>query len=144
MFVGHWEHTIDEKGRLIIPVRYRPLMEGGSYITSGFDQNLMVMTSATFDKIQEQISEMSVTDPLTRQLRRLIFGNAEPLELDKAGRILIPAYLRDLAQLNSEAIIAGEYDYFEIWAPPLWKNQNDLLKDEANSQRYAVFHLSLR
>lgn len=143
MFVGRCEHTIDEKGRLIIPVHYRPLLEIGAFITSGFDQNLMVMTSPIFDKVHEQISQMNLTDPLSRQLRRLIFSNAEQVELDKAGRILLPSYLRDLAQLNGNAIINGVHDYFEIWSPVLWQRQNELLNADADSQRYSVFTLSL-
>jgi MraZ protein len=135
MFVGRCEHTIDEKGRLIIPVHYRPLLEIGAFITSGFDQNLMVMTSPIFDKVHEQISQMNLTDPLSRQLRRLIFSNAERVELDRAGR--------DLAQLNGNAIINGVHDYFEIWSPVLWQRQNELLNADADSQRYSVFTLSL-
>ena len=143
MFFGRCEHNIDEKGRLIIPVHYRPLLEVGAYITSGFDQNLMVMTSPVFDKVHGQINQMNLTDPLSRQLRRLIFSNAERVDLDKAGRILLPQYLRELGQLNSSAIINGVHDYFEIWSPPLWQRQNELLNNDVDSQRYSVFNLSL-
>jgi MraZ protein len=143
MFVGRCEHSIDEKGRLIIPVNYRPLLEVGAFITSGFDQNLMVMTSPIFNKVHEQISQLNLTDPLSRQLRRLIFSNAEQVELDKAGRILLPSYLRELAQLGNPVIINGVHDYFEIWSPILWQRQNDMLNGDANSQRYSIFKLSL-
>jgi MraZ protein len=143
MFVGRCEHTIDEKGRLIIPAHYRPLLNVGAFITSGFDQNLMVMTSPIFNKVHDQISQLNLTDPLSRQLRRLIFSSAEQVELDKAGRILLPSYLRELAQLDTLAIINGVHDYFEIWSPVLWQRQNELLNGDANSQRYSIFNLSL-
>jgi MraZ protein len=143
MFVGRCEHTIDEKGRLTIPVHYRPLLDAGAFVTSGFDQNLMVMTSPIFNKVHAQISQLNLTDPLSRQLRRLIFSNAEQVELDKAGRILLPSYLRELAQLGTPAIINGVHDYFEIWSPVLWQRQNELLNGDANSQRYSIFNLSL-
>ena len=84
-----------------------------------------------------------MTDPAVRQLRRLIYSHADRVDVDKAGRILIPQVLREIAGLDSEAMVVGQFDYFEIWSPEVWEQQNDVLKDtEANAKRFAVFDLS--
>jgi MraZ protein len=145
MFLGRSEHTIDDKGRLIIPVRFRELLDRGAYVTQGFDRNLMVLTTTGFDQIYTYINQMSLTDPSARQLKRLIFSSAERVETDKVGRILIPQYLRELAQLESDIILVGVGDYFEIWSPVNWQRQNELLQDsEANEHRFAAFNLPTR
>jgi MraZ protein len=145
MFLGQYEHTIDEKGRLTVPSRFRELLQDGAYITQGFDQNLMVLTAATFDHISSRVNRMSMTDPTARQLKRLIFSHADRLEVDRAGRILIPQFLRASAQLDGAAIMVGVGDYFEIWSPERWQEQNTLLQDgEANAQRFAALDLSVQ
>lgn len=145
MFLGQYEHTVDEKGRMIIPARYRDLLQDGAFITTGFDHNLMVLTTASFDKVRDRLSVMSLTDPTARQLKRLMFANAERVEVDRAGRVLIPQYLRDAAGLQGAAVVVGVGDYFEIWAPENWDKQNDDLNDkDANAQRFAALDLSLR
>ncbi|MCE1251980.1 MAG: division/cell wall cluster transcriptional repressor MraZ [Anaerolineae bacterium] len=144
MFLGQYEHSIDEKGRVTIPARYRDLLEDGAYITLGFDQNLIVMTPAIFEKMSLRLSQMNMADPTARQLKRLIFSNAEKVEVDKAGRILIPAFLRQPVQLEVSAMVVGTGSYFEIWSPELWKKQSEPLADaESNQQRFALLDLSI-
>ncbi|HSV86537.1 MAG TPA: division/cell wall cluster transcriptional repressor MraZ [Levilinea sp.] len=144
MFFGQYEHTVDEKGRLTIPSRYRDLLLDGAYITQGFDQNLMVLTAAAFERVYARVNRMSLTDPIARQLKRLIFSYADRVEVDRAGRILIPQFLRTSAQLDGAAIMVGVGDYFEIWSPDRWQEQNSILQDgEANAQRYAALDLSV-
>ena len=93
MFLGEYRHSIDNKDRLTVPVRYRELMDEGAYILRGFDRNLMVLTEKAFEAISQRLNQMSVTDPLARGMRRLIIGPASKLEIDKSGRILIPDFL---------------------------------------------------
>lgn len=144
MFLGQYEHIIDEKGRMTIPARFRELLAEGAYITQGFDQNLIVMTTASFNNISERVNQMSVTDSNARQLRRLMFSRADRVDFDKAGRILIPQFLRQSNCLENSAMVVGVGNHFEIWSPELWKKQNDLLQDaEANNQRYATLDLPL-
>lgn len=145
MFLGRSDHTIDDKGRLIIPVRFRELLDRGAFVTQGFDRNLMVLTTSAFDQIYANINQMSMTDPSARQLKRLMFSSAERVDVDKVGRILLPQYLRDLAQLKNEVILVGVGDYFEIWSAENWEKQNELLQDaEANEHRFAVFNIPTR
>ncbi len=145
MFLGQYDHAIDEKGRMTIPVRFRDLLQDGAIITIGFDNNLMVLTAAAFDKLRDQLSLMSLTDNTARLLRRLMFAYAERIEVDRAGRVLIPQYLREHASLQGAATVVGVGEYFEIWAPEHWTKQNEQLNDtQANAQRFAALDLSLR
>lgn len=142
MFLNHYHHNLDEKGRLTIPARYRELIAQGAYITLGFDQNLMVLTTSYFNEIAERSAKLSLTDPTSRQLMRLIFSNAERVEIDKAGRILIPQSLREAAHLDAEAVVVGVLTYFEIWSPSLWNHQSESMTNtEANEQRFAALAL---
>ena len=143
MFLGQFQHNLDEKGRLMIPARYRELLAAGAFITQGFDRCLMVMTDAYFAQVYDRINSMTLADPTARLLRRLILSNAYAVEVDKVGRILVPGNLRQVIALNGEAIVAGQGDYFEVWNPADWNQQMDQLQDiETNNQRFATLDLS--
>ena len=145
MFLGEYRHSIDNKDRLTVPVRYRELMDEGAYILRGFDRNLMVLTTKAFEAISQRLVQMSLTDPLARHLRRLTFGSASRLEIDKAGRILIPDFLCQIVGLtcDHEAVLIGQGSYFEIWSTEEWSLQQKALDDvEANTERFKVLDLS--
>jgi len=143
MFLGQFQHNLDDKGRLMIPARFRELLAAGAFITQGFDQCLMVMTEVYFKEVYDRISAMNLADPMARLLRRLILSNAYPVEADKVGRILIPQNLRQVITLDGEAIVAGQGEYFEVWTPAAWDAQMAQLQDlETNDQRFAMLDLS--
>lgn len=143
MFLGRYRHTLDSKGRLTIPSRYRYLLAEGAYVIQGLDRNLWVLTPAAFEALSRRVNEKSITDPSVRLLRRLIYANGEQLEVDKAGRILIPQFLREAVGLDGEAILVGAGDYFEIWSPENWEQQEKQLQDsEANAGRFIDFDIS--
>ena len=98
MFLGQFQHTLDEKGRLTVPARFRELLDGGAYITQGLDQCLVVMTSPSFNHTMGNLSAMNMADPNARLLRRVILANAYSIEVDKAGRMLVP---RNCANMRS-------------------------------------------
>jgi MraZ protein len=144
MFLGQFQHNLDGKGRLMIPARFRDLLEGGAFITQGFDKCLMVMTESYFKQVYERIEAMNLADPTARLLRRLILSNAYPVEADKVGRILVPQNLRTFLGIeNGELVVAGQGEYFEVWTPTLWSEQMAQLQDtEANIQRFSALDLS--
>jgi len=144
MFVGQFYHNLDDKSRLTIPAAYRELISagGGAYLMRGFEQNLMLFTFTSFGVISDRIIRMSLTDSNARQLRRLIFSNAVNVEFDKAGRILLPQFLRDIAEINTEAVIVGVGNFVEIWSPKIWAAQQEQLNDiKSTADRFAVFEL---
>jgi len=144
MFLGQFQHNLDDKGRLMVPARYRDLLAAGAYITQGFDKCLMVMTDSHFTEVYNIINSMNMADLATRELRRMILSNAYPVEVDKVGRILVPQNLRQFLGIASgELTVAGQGEYFEVWAPAEWKSQMDKLQDvEANAQRFSTLNLS--
>ena len=144
MFLGHFQHNLDDKGRLMIPARFRQLLDGDAFITQGFDKCLMVMTGSYFKQVYERIEAMNLADPTARLLRRLILSNAYPVEVDKIGRMLVPQNLRTfLAIENGELVVAGQGEYFEVWMPALWSEQMTQLQDtEANKARFSTLDLS--
>jgi MraZ protein len=142
MFLGQYQHNLDEKGRLMIPARFRELLPEGAFITQGFDRCLMVLTPDYFEDVYQRINAMNLADPAVRILRRQILANAYGVEADKIGRILVPAVLRQFAGLEGEAIVAGQGEYFEVWTPALWQEQMAVLQDiEGSDQRYAALNL---
>lgn len=144
MFLGQYQHNLDSKDRLTIPVRFREFLEEGGYVAQGFDRNLLILPEKEFNRITERVRQMSMTDPQTRLLRRKIFSTAMRVELDKAGRILIPEFLREFAELQVEVILVGAGEYIEIWKPDLWEAQQIELKDaETNAERFSAFDLSI-
>jgi MraZ protein len=144
MFLGQYQHNLDDKGRLMVPARYRDLLAAGAFITQGFDRCLMVMADAYFQELYARIHSMNMADPAARMLRRLILSNAYSVELDKVGRILVPQNLREFIGISSgELVVAGQGEYFEVWTPAEWQVQMQKLQDvEANEQRFATLDFS--
>jgi MraZ protein len=143
MFLGQFQHNLDEKGRLMIPAAFRQTLEGGAFITQGFDRCLMVMAEPYFQEVYQRINAMNLADPTARMLRRLILSNAYQIELDKVGRILVPQSLRQFINFDGEAIVAGQGEYFEVWTPADWNEQMNVIQDpEANNQRFSTLNLS--
>lgn len=143
MFLGQYQHTLDEKGRLMIPARFRELLDGGAYISQGLDRCLMVMTAVYFKQVYDSLNAMNLADPNARLMRRMILANAYPIDIDKAGRVLVPQKLREFAGLNGEAVVAGQGEYFEVWTPSAWGEQEKQIQDtETNNNRFATLNLS--
>lgn len=143
-FLGQFYHNLDEKGRLTVPTRFRDiLLTEGGVMMKGFDRNLMVLPSSTFDAYSHAINKMNIAEETARLLRRLLYASAFQVEIDKAGRILVPQVLRQYAFLNNGVVFAGSGDYFEIWATEQWALQDEQLQDsEANAHRFAALSLT--
>ena len=145
LFIGQYHHSFDDGNRLTLPAHFRELLSGGGFITQGFDRNLWVLTAAAFQEVYQRVMKMNLADPLARLLLRMVLGNASHLEMDQSGRILIPQNLQQFANLNSEAVLVGQGDYFEVWAPALWQKQEAQLQDaEANVGRFAELDVATR
>lgn len=143
MFFGQFRHNLDDKGRLTVPAVFRDSVGLGAFISQGFDRNLMVMTADYFQQVYARINAMSITDPSARLLRRLLLANAYQVEVDKAGRILLPQHLRQFLGLEAEAVVVGQGEYFEIWSPGGWQEQIQAIEDtEANASRFAALDFS--
>ena len=143
MFLGQFYHTLDDKYRLTIPAEYRAALEAQKlYLLKGFEQNLLLLTTASFNVIYERVDRLSLTDPDFRQLKRMIFSTAAELTMDKAGRILVPEYLRKIAGLNSEVVLVGQGSLVEIWSAQLWEAQALKMQDADNGDRFKLLDIS--
>ena len=143
MFLGQFTHMIDAKGRITIPVRFRASLSSGAVVTQGFERNLMVYTTESFQRLAASASSLTTTDPEARAVRRVIFGGASDVALDSTGRILLPPFLREYAQLDGDAVLVGAGEYFEIWDLETWQAELTRVVDpDVNAQRFTNFDLS--
>jgi MraZ protein len=120
MFLGEYEHSVDVKGRLAVPAKFRPRLGDGLVITRGFERCLQVYPMEQWHKLSNLVSGLPFGSAEARQLRRLLFGSAFDTVLDRQGRILIPANLREYAGIGDQAVVAGMNTFFEIWAVSSW------------------------
>jgi MraZ protein len=133
MFLGEYAHSVDNKGRIALPAKFRSSLEGGLVVTRGFERCLQIYPLEQWQALSERVSSLSLGNPEARALRRLLFGSAFDTELDKQGRMLIPASLRDYAAIGDGAMIIGMHTYCEIWAQDAWAAAQQMLDDSAVS-----------
>ena len=129
MFTGEYRHTVDDKGRLAVPSRFRAQLDGGSVISRWIDGCLAIHTRAGWADLEAKISALPLTDANARLFQRSIFAGAADADLDKQGRVLLPAYLREGIGLGNEAIVLGARDHAEIWAPATWATYRRAMDD---------------
>ena len=120
MFLGTFSHTIDDKGRLTLPAKYRADLGHGVVVTRGVDKCLFIFIAEEFQKLASQIGSLPMTQSEGREFARHFFSGASDVELDKQGRILIPQDLRDYAGLDGEVIVAGINTRIEVWDVKAW------------------------
>lgn len=143
MFMGEFTHTIDEKGRLTIPAKFREELAYGAVLTRGYEKNLVLYTADAFKRVTQRAETLTPTDPENRALLRLMFAGASEAVPDKQGRILVPPFLRDYAGLAEDCVVVGVGHYIEVWGKEAWAQQLQSLNDPAsNAQRFAALNLA--
>ncbi len=135
MFIGEYTHSLDTKGRVALPVKFRQKLGDGAIIARGLDHCLFVFTKDSWEKLTAKIAGMSFMKSDSRAFARLMLAGASEVEFDNQGRILIPEYLRAYASLKKQTIFAGLYDRIEIWDDANWKSYKS--KTEASSDDIA-------
>ena len=120
MFTGEYRHAIDEKGRIAVPVRFRASLDGGALVARWLDACLALFPTKAWDELAARVATLPLADTGARTFARFIFSGAFEVELDRQGRFVVPASLRDWAGLTAEAVIVGARDHVEVWAPARW------------------------
>lgn len=120
MFLGEFEHTIDDKGRLAVPARFRARLAEGAVVTRGLDRCLALYPQDTWRALAEKLAALPTSRADARSLQRLQFSGAAECEFDRQGRIIVPAYLREYAGLQVEVVVVGLYARIEIWERRAW------------------------
>lgn len=131
MFSGEYEHSIDAKGRVIMPLKFRESLGSTFYITKGLDRNLLVFSAEEWQNFYTKLSKLPMADKNARGFSRLFLSGAVECEADKQGRVLLPATLRNYASISKNVTIIGNGDKIEIWSTENWNSYIDDLDPDA-------------
>jgi len=139
MFYGEFEHSLDRKNRIIIPAKFREALKDNFvekfYITRGLDGCLFLFTEEEWKKQEQKFKSLSFTKPDARKFNRMFFSGASEIVCDNQGRVLLPQYLREFAQIQKDVVIIGVSNRIEIWSKTRWKefyeNTRDTFEDTA-------------
>ena len=131
MFSGEFEHSLDPKGRVIIPSKMREQLGDVFYITKGIEHNLLIFSKEGWDEFYAKLNTLPVTNRNARGFKRLFLSGAVECEANAQGRVLIPATLREYANIEKDVTIIGNGNNVEIWDKATWKDYMDVLDADA-------------
>ena len=143
MFMGEYNHTVDTKGRLIIPAKFRESLGEEFVVTKGLDGCLFIYSEEEWKNIEEKFRNTPLTTRDARKFSRFFFAGAATCELDKQGRILIPAVLREFAGLEKDVVLAGVFNKIEIWSKERWMDEGNYDDMEEVAEHMAELGLSI-
>lgn len=121
MFIGEYNHTIDSKGRLAVPAKFRSKLTKGAVVTRGLDNCLFLYPLDEWKILADRLSKLPISKANTRAFARLMLAGAMDVKLDKQGRIILPDYLRKYASIEKNVVVAGLYNRLEIWDEIKWE-----------------------
>lgn len=130
MFMGEYSHTIDAKGRIIVPAKFRESLGDNFVVTKGLDNCLFVYTSEDWRKFEEKLRTLPLTNKGARKFTRFFLAGAAEMEIDKQGRILIPSVLREFAALEKDVVLVGVGSRIEIWDKARWNESISIYDDD--------------
>ncbi len=134
MFIGQYFHHLEEKGRLSVPKKFRSQLASGAVISEGLDGCLFLYPRTAWEELINRLNSLPLTKTDARSFVRSLSFKASEIDIDKLGRILIPDYLRDFAQISSDCVVAGAVDRIEIWSEEHYKSYTAQL----NSRREEI------
>src|SRR3989338_2054309 len=120
MFIGEYQASIDEKGRIAVPAKFRAQLKKKVVVTRCLDQSFFLYTIDEWKKLAEKLASLPISTSNTRAFSRLMLAGAMDSEIDKQGRITLPGYLKDFAKMQKKVVFAGLYNRVEIWSEELW------------------------
>lgn len=131
MFIGQYEHRLEEKGRLSIPKKFRSQLAAGCVISLGLDGCLFLYPLSAWNKLINKLSQLPLTKSDARAFSRSLTYQAYEVDIDRLGRILIPDYLRQFAKLKNTVIVAGAIERIEIWDQDRYSNYSQKINQDA-------------
>lgn len=131
MFIGEFHHTLDDKGRLAVPVKFRAQLSEGAVVTRGLDRSLFLYPKEAWNTLAAKIAALPLGQADTRAFARLMLAGAMDVEVDKSGRVTVPEYLRAYAGLAKNVVVTGMYDRLEIWDEAAWETYSALTQKES-------------
>lgn len=139
MFIGEFNHSIDDKGRLAVPIKFRAALAQGVVITKGLDGCLFLYTKAEWNKVAEKINAMPISQSNARAFSRLMLGGAMDMLPDKQGRVNLPKYLMAYAKIKNSVIVAGLVNRLEIWDSKAWQEYKAKTEKDAEKMAEELF-----
>ncbi len=146
MFYSRYEHTIDNKGRLAIPAKFRNELTQGMFLTRSIDKCLALYPAPTFNEIAAKVKSLPITDQNARDFRRMFFSDAIDCDFDKQGRIIIPAELRHYAEIGEDdaaVMVVGVDNFIELWNKEKWVQLQARAEENGNDIASALGGLGL-
>lgn len=133
MLIGEYKHTIDEKNRISLPVKFRTELGKNVVVTPGLDQCLFIFTLSEWKKITAKLSDLSLLQSDTRGFNRYLLGGATEVSVDTNGRILLPDFLKTKAGIRQKAVFVGVHTRIEIWDETIWEKYKKGVEREADT-----------
>ena len=143
MFIGEYQHTLDDKGRIAVPAKFRQLLNRGAVVTKGLDACLFVYSKAEWGKLVTKLAALPLARANTRAISRLMLAGAMDVELDGQGRMTVPEYLRQFARLDKQVVIAGLNTRLEIWDHRAWDEYKRATEGKSNEIAEALGELGV-
>ena len=131
MFLGRHLHTVDVKGRMAIPAKFRVPLGARVVVTRGVDRCLSLYPMPAWERLADQVAALSIGDADARAFKRLVFGEAADIDLDGQGRVLLPPELRTYAGIEREVVVVGVHGSIELWSPERWAEVNAAVDADA-------------
>jgi MraZ protein len=132
MFLGQYERTLDDKSRLAIPAEIRAGLGTGAVLTRSFDTCLCIYPAARWEALARAVDDLPQVRSEARVLARSLFGGAVPCEFDRQGRVVLPAFLREHAGINGDAVIVGVNSRVEVWSKDAWLREQQRFESEGS------------
>ena len=133
MFIGEFHLTIDDKGRISVPVKFRSALATGAVVTRGLDTSLFLLPIAAWERLAEKIGQLPLGSAASRSFARFMLAGAMDVTLDAQGRFVVPEYLRTYAGLSKDAVLVGINDRLEIWDKEKWTSYAKNAEEEAGA-----------
>jgi len=130
MFVGEYVHSVDDKSRVAIPVKFRNLLQNGGILTRGNDGCLVIYRMNEWEKMMEKLARLPQSKPDVRGYMRFLLSGATDFAMDKQGRINLPGFLKDFAGINRKVVFVGVYDKLEVWEKDKWEEYRGQIEDQ--------------
>jgi MraZ protein len=131
VFLGEFQHTIDDKGRLAVPAKFRSSLNDGLVVTRGLDKCLYVWTLDQWMDLSQKLSKLPMMQGDARRVARHFFSGAVDTKLDKLGRVILPQFLREYAGLSDEVVVLGVHTRIEIWAKDGWDSERAIADEQS-------------
>ena len=138
MFTGEYRHSVDAKGRVAIPIKFRAPLGEGAMLARWVDGCAAIFPRSSFEDLAEKVSKLPISDERARAFSRFLFSGSFEVETDQQGRILLPAAIKEWSGVTAEAVVVGARDHVEIWEPGRWANSQEAV----NSADALASHLT--